>query len=306
MVITEVPDPRDFELTGIDYINLAADPVFQLYFDIREIGFDGSGWEEEQREFWAAAQRPMASALALVEQGTQLLLKARIAAVSPFLLIAGDVRYWPRRVDEEDTPFAAFRTLDAQELIRAHNAVASERLDADFAQSFEDLRKRRNTIMHTIDRNLTVTANEIVRLCLESIHRLVGPYKWIDLRRDYLYRTPVNTATGGDWVETQVIREINDLLRFLNKKELLRYFGFDRAQRHYICPTCKMSDQTGNLNVTTAQLKPNEPDSTSVYCFLCDQDTAVARTNCDQNGCPGNVVAIDEGYCLTCGKRRSP
>jgi hypothetical protein len=84
-MIIEVPNAADFEQTGLDYLNLAADQAFSLLTDFMYAGYEAS-WENEIREFWRAAQRQLASALALVEQGAQFMLKARIAEIVHFFL----------------------------------------------------------------------------------------------------------------------------------------------------------------------------------------------------------------------------
>ena len=108
--------------------------------------------------------------------------------------------------------------------------------------------------------------------------------------------------------------EINLVVDLLKPTEVDKYFNFNKKQRRYICPVCYeeafsedfvhtgLSDRIPKL----AQLKPNRPTSTSVYCIVCNEDSIVAREDCS---CRGNVIKIEEGYeiekgygrCLTCG-----
>jgi hypothetical protein len=104
---------------------------------------DGSA----QRDYHAASQRSLANALAIIQQAQELGLKSRIAAVSPYLLIAGDPRGWPKN-SAGDLSFSEFRTIDASDLIRVHNTVCSTGVDDRFVQVFEDTRRRRNLIVH--------------------------------------------------------------------------------------------------------------------------------------------------------------
>ena len=58
-MIIDIPEPSDFEQTGLDYLNLAADRVFSIMYMFDESGFEET-WEEEIREFWHASQRELA------------------------------------------------------------------------------------------------------------------------------------------------------------------------------------------------------------------------------------------------------
>ena len=107
-------------------------------------------------EYWASAQKPLSVALALVQQGTELLLKSRIIEVSPFLIFKGDPSLWPSGCDKQEISFSEFKTIDAQDLIRVHDTVVTSRLTEEFKNRYENLRRKRNTIMHTVDKNVCV------------------------------------------------------------------------------------------------------------------------------------------------------
>jgi hypothetical protein len=111
--------------------------------------------------------------------------------------------------------------------------------------------------------------------------------------------------------------EIALVVDLLKPTEVDKYFNFNKKQRRYICPVCYeeafsedfvhigLSDRIPKL----AQLKPNEPSSTSVHCIVCNKSSVVVRKKCSVKGCKGNVIKIEEGYeieegygrCLTCG-----
>jgi hypothetical protein len=295
-MIIEVPNAADFEQTGLDYLNLAADQAFSLSIDFIYAGYEAS-WEDEIREFWRAAQRQLASALALVEQGAQFMLKARIAEISPFLLIVGTPRDWPRGIGSRDVPFAEFRTLDAQDLVRVHDAVSANRVSSSFAAQFEQLRRRRNTVMHTVDRTLEVTAKEIILLALESVHELLGPRRWIGVRREYHERAP---GGGEEFIESQLLVEVDLLIDVLTRAELLRYFCYRKNQRSYPCPVCIARYQYGDSPPSTAQLRPNTAIRTNLHCFVCEGNSAVLRKDCCNSGCRSNVILEATKECVTC------
>lgn len=168
-MITDIPNSEDFRHAGFAYLNLSWRTAIDLGLSLDESDFDE--WDEEVSvpiQYWEAAQRPLATAISLLQQGVEFLIKARIAEVSPFLLFEGSPRDWPRGCNQADTSYSAFKTIDAQDLIRAHDTVCSSRFTDDFVNTYEHLRRRRNTIMHTVDPTLRFTATEVLLSVLYS------------------------------------------------------------------------------------------------------------------------------------------
>jgi hypothetical protein len=299
-MIINIPVADDFKNAGIDFINLAIDHVFTLYEEYEQSEIEEWGDQVEIESYWKSAQRTLSNALTLVQQGIELLLKGRIVSVSPYLLISGEPREWPRGCETRDISFSEFRTIDAQDLIRIHDTINSTRLSDSFKSRYEELRRRRNTIIHTIDNSLEIDTRIIIDSSLEAIHELTGPLQWISLRRSYLEASPTSRAFSTDHVEYAMIIESLRIIRLLSPSDLIKYFGFNKRQRRYICPTCDRNDETGDLRPDTALLSPNTPRSTSVYCFVCGNTNEVTRENCSQTGCRGNVLSAIDVRCLTC------
>jgi hypothetical protein len=162
--------------------------------------------------------------------------------------------------------------------------------------------------MHTVDRSLEFTAKEIILLILEGVHELVGPMRWMGIRREYADRTPASAIGANEFLESQTIREADQLVDLLSRGELRKYFGFLKNQRAYLCPVCRSRERYRDHLLFTAQLHPNTPASTNLYCFVCEQSTPVRRMACAETGCRGNVIGIEELelQCLTCRRRYSP
>lgn len=245
----------------------------------------------------------MASALALVHQGIEFLLKAHIAEQSPFLLLAGGPRDWPSGSDTRDVSFAEFRIIDAQDLVRAYHTVVLARLPATFLKNYEALRRRRNTIMHSFDPTLDLAAHELLVTAVDAVN-VLSPTKWTTQRREYLKNTPTATAYSTDHVHTILIRECMFLLELLRPEQVREYLGFDKRQRRYVCSFCHAEDVFHSDGPNSAVLTPNLPSASTVHCFICDETQNVARIPCPNPDCPGNVIGIDsitgERTCLTC------
>jgi hypothetical protein len=108
-MIVELPDKGDFDRSGISILNMAWGVVADLFWELENA--EVAQWDdpgEVTEEYWQAAQHPISVALALALQGIELLLKGRIAGVSPFLLLTGSPRDWPSGCTSRDVPFANF------------------------------------------------------------------------------------------------------------------------------------------------------------------------------------------------------
>jgi hypothetical protein len=305
-VITEIPDRDDFWTAGLSMLNLAWDTVSTLYQDLEfsELEqWDDAG--EVTDEYWLAARQPISVALALTQQGIELLLKARIAEVSPFLLISGSPREWPSGCGQRDTPFADFQTIDAHELVRAHDAVVSQRVDDSFKEQVERLRRVRNVVFHGVSREDRPSGVEVWRVILEAVENLGESRSWLRIRQTYLENSPQGVAWSTDRTDIILVWEFEKLIKLLGPAELRRFFGFEKGQRHYICHTCACRCINGN-RPRIAFLKPNTPTSTSLYCPICDESYEVIRRKCGEAGCRGNVLHPDGEVCLTCFHQGSP
>ncbi len=307
-MVTDIPAPQDFTDFGLDFINLAWRSAMDLLLLPKEwnVGDVFDDEEEWQERYWAAAQRPLAAAASLVHQGAELLIKARIAGVSPFLLITHNPSEWPSGCGRADTPFIDFRTVDARDLVRLHDAACADPLSDRLKGKLEQLRRRRNAIMHGVPRTMRLAAKDVIVDVLEVTRELLGPNAWLPIRRRYMRSDPEGVlATYAEhhvaWLAPAEFEKAVDLLTPKQARDLL---GFNKRQRCYVCPVCARLWMSADLDdyppPTFAQLVPNKPSSTNVHCILCDHDVEVERRDCTDPECPGNVIATEANRCLTC------
>jgi hypothetical protein len=117
-MIVDIPRPADFQTAGLNQIYLAWQIAMQSLQDYDEaIAYGAEDDAENRREYWTRSQPALANAYSLIQQGMELALKGRIAAVSPLLLI-GNPGDWPGRAATEDVSFGELRTLDAADLLK--------------------------------------------------------------------------------------------------------------------------------------------------------------------------------------------
>jgi hypothetical protein len=304
-MIKNIPTPNDFAEHGLMFLNLAWDTIFDLsreYADAEQWG--GIVDKEQTDEYLKATKRPLSIAHALAQQGAELILKSEVANVSPFLLITASPSDWPKGCEKSDTFFADFRTIDAQDLVRVCNAVRGSALPESFVTTFNKFRKQRNALFHTVDERLEFSEKEIIRYILTIAH-LTKPGQWPHLREAHLCEMPLVKLYSIDYVSNVLCEEMDIMIGLLERTDLREWFGFNKNQRRYICPTChdKQDHQTDPPYPRTAQLKPNDAKSTNLHCFVCGNDIPVTRRNCPEMGCKGNVIhAADDNECLTCFK----
>lgn len=312
-MITNVPTSEDFVEHGLMFLNLAWDTVFDLLLEVEDIEdwdhFFGDEEnneqaEEQKQDYWRAARRPLAIAHALAQQGAELTLKGEIAEESPFLLVCTPPSHWPRECDKADTSFADFHTIDAQDLVRACNAVRNSPLPEKFVGTFHKFRNQRNALFHTVDDRLEFSAKEIIRYIL-GVAQLIKPGQWPGIRKEHLEEMPIFKAYAIDDVTNRLCREMKIMIGLLGNSELSEWFGFNKKQRCYICPRCywDLNRDADPTYPRTAQLKPNTPTSTNLHCFVCGNDIPVTRKSCLEleAECKGNVInTADDCECLTC------
>ena len=299
-MIQDIPTKEDFDAVGTTLLDQAWDMAASLLLALD----DARQWvnELDVDEFWRSANVKMATALSIAHQGAEFLIKGRIANVSPYLLIANTPREWPKAGGSGAISFSKFRTIDAQDLIRLHDNAAAQPLPEDFSLTFEMLRVRRNSIMHTVDRHLKVQVSELVDSILKIHKSLLPEQSWIKVRKEALYESSIARLFSSDWVDAQVVREFNAIKDVMPPALMREHFAFDKKKRVYLCPTCTW-DTCAEIGFEsrTSQLSPNSPSAEEVSCFVCESRNSVSRIPCADIKCKGNVISLEWDKCLTCG-----
>jgi len=299
-MITDLPTEEDFIASSDQFFNLAWDRLSELSEYVRDTNLGDD--DPLADEYWTAAQHKLSNALILLQQGAEFALKGRICSVSPYLLIRSDSGDFPSKSQEVDLPFSEFKTIDAASLIEVHDTFYKDRLPVSFRSHFSEVRKLRNSLMHTVDKRVVLVEKDVYRKLLESYALLHGEGRWISCRSEYIDNSEKAITADGKLMRTDLFLEIRYVSEFLSDSEWKRYFGISKKARRYICPSCEsytyelIMDDHPNF----AFLNPNTPDSTNLSCLLCDEQIDVIRSSCDQAGCPSNVLWAEDDTCLLC------
>ncbi|MGJ8649661.1 MAG: hypothetical protein ACSHX4_04825 [Opitutaceae bacterium] len=295
-MIINTPSPDEFRTYGISYLNLAWDSALSDLSQIEEfVEEDDDIVLEHSSDF----HRKIGLAITLCHQAMEFFIKGRIAEVSPYLLVANSGKDWPSVKSDADLDFSDLFTVNSQDLPRIYNAVRSDSLSEEFVQRYNKLRKMRNSLMHSINRNTNVRPKDVLLYILQVSTDILGSYSWIDTRRSYLNDNLYSASKTGE-TETDLAWEIARVMEMLSKGEVRRLLLDVGDRRQYQCPLCFSND--AEIENCFAVLEPNTPASTSIYCLVCEESTTILRRNCDHDDCPGNVIYEGDEVCLTCGR----
>lgn len=251
-MITGIPDHNELMETATGWLNLAWDIVIGEAKKYQEVEFlyqeieEREGREVAERainQHWNAQRLKLNNAISLLQQSLEIFLKARIAEVSPFLLIAGDPQSWPSIDKSGSVDFAEFRTLDAIHLCRAVRVVSATPLSEQFVQFYTRRRKERNKIAHLNAAGMKAEAHAIILDILEA-HRLLFPNQlWVEFRKGYLestgeYCDKEGLFTGDDYTNDKICDEIEVAMAELSSRHGKIYFHYDHRKKGLRCPRC--------------------------------------------------------------------
>ncbi|MDR5778472.1 hypothetical protein QCE63_03380 [Caballeronia sp. LZ065] len=302
-MITEIPTLEDFEEIGIQLLNLAWDTAISLFCDLDIVRYTDVEVDSLNQEYWKAARTQLFTALSIAHQGSEFLLKGRIAEVSPFLLLVAHPRDWPKTSVSSPTPFSDFRSIDAQDLLKVHGSVRADPLSPDFVSKFEITRKTRNAIVHGVDRRLSIHASEILGHVLLINHALGREKNWVKVRQRYLENSPLSKMYAETYASARLVAEFIVVRDILSPSDSKRFFGFEKDSSNLICPDCAYNPYLRNdgCEPRTAMLSINQARSDAIWCFVCGQHQKIEWKACPAAECKGNVVSWDWQRCLTCG-----
>lgn len=325
-----LPSANDFYIVGKELINFSWDIVAKLLTNLNDSEeyygqflkafskeakklFDETQKTEEISEeaeksfelYMAASKRHLTTALSTTQQGVEFILKGRIAEISPYLLIADDPSKWPSPYKGVPINFSDFKTIDAQDLIRVIDTFSDRPLDKEFCEQFKALKKKRNRIMHSVDKCLAVSFTEVIESILFMHKSLFPEDSWPSVRLSFIKSAPDSKLYDDNGSSiNQICKEMYFVIDLMSPSQVKKYFKIDKKQRRYFCPECMNSaDSHKDFDYKLAVLKPKGSESEQLYCPICDAIYDVHRCDCKKE-CQGNVIALDD-TCLTCGQEQA-
>lgn len=304
-MIKNIPTRDNFYTTGRELLDIAWDMIVKLLVNLDDAENYGIDKNAVSVEYWRLANRQITTALAITQQGIEFLIKGRICEVSPFLLIADPPAKWPVQHEGESVEFSKFRTIDAQDLIKVHDTCSPIQFDTNFVNKFNDLRKSRNTIMHSVSTSLDVQFREVIEALLHMHNSLLPNEAWAKVRKKALKSSPHATLESKCYISNEINRELSIIIEMLQPSKVRQYFKINKNSRAYLCPECyyQANLDADDFEYKNARLLSKEKKCKAVYCPVCDLEYSVSRNKCLNVGanCVGNVMSHLHGMCLTCG-----
>lgn len=299
-MIANLPTATDFYQSGNELLNFAWDTTSNLLTEFDEAGYYGYDKDEISDKYWAAARRRLTTSLAIAQQGVEFILKGKIAAISPYLLISEPPSRWPSPYEGKAIEFSDFKTVDAQDLIRIYDTFSDTPLNAAFTEKFHSLRERRNAIMHSVGNNVSIHVTDVIESIL-FVHKALFPNEsWPAVRREFLENSPDSELGSGEYATNRTCWEVSIVKDLLKPAQVIELLGIDKKQRSYICPKCLGRANTDSgFEFKLAVLRPKSATATRLYCPVCNEEHEIEREQCE--GCPGNVKCPENDICLTCG-----
>lgn len=251
-MIVGVPSHSDLHETATGWMNLAWSLAideaikfqeFEFLFDqIREEHGPDAVQKEIERH-WRARTLKLNNSISLTQQSLEIFLKAKIAEISPFLLIAGEPQSWPSLDVSGQIDFSEFRTIDAIHLPRAAKIVSAGSISDDFFQIYARLRQQRNKIVHLNAFSMRAEVGKILTDILKAHRSLFPDEEWVSFRRQYLdstgeYADKDGIYTGDDYTNNQICSELTAALAEVSPSIARTIFGYDRRKKSLRCPTC--------------------------------------------------------------------
>lgn len=310
-MIVNVPTSQDLDDVALRLHFSAWSSVIRIRSDFDQVYIPGEDpsdgqWQKEWSEYIEGYQPEMQAVGSVIQQSNELALKAKICAVSPFLLLVNSNPKFSTTA--RDIDFSEFRTLDAVDLPASVNSLCPNSLSDDYIQAYNEIRSLRNKFAHLGRTGQHFQPGELTDLLVRQYIELWSDRRWLKDRVSYASRTgPAFFHDGRHFTAaSEVMDEWPHTFAHIKKGAFKKLFGFNKTARRYLCHHCVREATTKWYEVDldkskTAFLK----DSPTLHCLMCDEGYAVERRRCTADGCRGNVIGPSEHHgcdvCHTCG-----
>lgn len=295
-MIIEIPEPSDFFDQGKELFVSSWKTIITLLQDVEY----GNEYADEldfyEPEYWQKSFRYLSLALSTIQHGVELTLKGIICEASPFLLISSHNFSWSSY--STDIEFSEFKTLDASKLLEVCKKVSKHPFTIEFNKKYKEMRKLRNKVMHSINKNVKENAEDVLDTLLFMHSNLFPRESWIKTRSSCLMNEPSNIIGADEFSTNRLSFELELAISRLPTDKVKMYFNVDKNLHAYYCPECYYCANTdGGFEHKLARFTSNAPDCTTLYCPVCDQDYEIERGVC--YSCSGQILSKN-GLCLEC------
>jgi len=241
----------------------------------------------------------------LIAQSIEFYLKSRIATFSPYILIAGSCEKW----NGKDYIFSELHTINAHHLVNVLNTLSDkeDRLDDNFIRLYKEIKKERNSFIHSVSKRQSIDIKESVKrstINILYIYKYIEHEKWIkwsDSREDYLTKYSPHFGDQSPYdPHENVVSEVLILLDILEPAQSEEYLSLNPKKygRNYFCSKCSICDQFKREDTFFSKI--DKSNKSHVQCCICGYIDHIERVKCIHEDCQGDVISKCSNVCLTC------
>ncbi|UGY02478.1 hypothetical protein [Bradyrhizobium quebecense] len=293
--------------SSLIYIRAHFDQTFPPGEDPRP---EKGDWAEEWSEYIQGYQPEFQAVCSVIQQSNELALKAKICAVSPYLLLLNSNPKFSAVPGDID--FSELRTIDASDLPASVNSLCKKALSDDYVRTYNEIRSLRNKIAHLGHAGSNFEPDKLLEILVDQYIELWSDRAWLTDRVNFASRTGLAFFQDGKYTSAaaEVMYELPLILAAVKKSAFKKLFGIEKTTRRYLCHACVADasvryHEVDPVRCRTAYLK----DKSTLHCLMCSADYPVVREACGTDKCKGNVISRSEhadcAVCHTCGSEQS-
>lgn len=315
-MIVNLPTPTALETSALKLYFRAWEEVKHVVVDFDSTnGGEVSDWRQnpdddqyvsERADYIEESQDDLHAALSIIQQSNELALKARIAAVSPYLLLLNnDI---PSKGAAQEIEFSGLRTLDAVDLPRAVNNLTASPVSDAYIRHYSYLRQKRNSYAHLGHTGAPLHPIDLCKLMVEQYIFLWPKRAWLQDRVDCLTQSRLGFFDDKNWSPKHYIMSSLDYdLALIPTDNFKKLLGVKRSNVKFGCFKCQddWAVSRHGPSIVEAPTSYYKNAESVIYCLICDEAFPAIRKDCDFCAGPFRVpdlASLGAGHCYSCGE----
>ncbi len=277
---------------------------FKSVFDCENWPWESNSiWTEEWNDYLDQAQSELGAIAATAQQSAEVRLKSIVCETNPYiLLLRSDLKL---KEAGGDLDFADQRTLDAADLPAAVRTLTPFPLADTFLQTYQELRRLRNKVMHIGMHQSHLEPQKLIRILSEQYVALWPDGRWLFRRVEFDGNSATAFFHDGRWssAHSGIMEELPTTIALFDNEHFRKCIGTTKSSMTGHCPVCK--NYTASKAGSETEPTVSRTGAHSAKCYMCEVDLGleVSETDCD---CGSNLLATTSSSgdlcCFKCGQ----
>lgn len=259
-----------------------------------------SEWTDEWKHYIEQAQPELGTILAIAQQSAEIRLKSIICETSPFLLLLKSGLNL--KENGTDLNFADLKTLDAAELPAAVNTLTPFKLNNDYIETYQKLRRLRNKVIHVGGADERLKPTEIIELLTKQYASLWPDGRWLYRRVQFDGNSSTRFFHDGRYSSpvSIVMSELPTTIELFEDRYFKNCFGYAKSKITGHCPNCKaeLASKLGYHSEPTVV----QTAEFSAKCLMCENVLQINKRS-ETCTCQSESSAVfnKDSCCYDCG-----